>query len=387
MVDSTYLHWPFFEDHHRQLAAEFAAWTEQEIAPLAHDESDIAALSKRFVAMMGEAGWLRYTVPGDYGGAHENLDVRSLCICRETLARTSGLGDFAFAMQGLGCGPISLFATPEIKAQYLVPVREGKKIAAFALTEPDAGSDAAAMTTTARADGGDYVIDGVKTFISNAGIADHYVVFARTSDDGAHGLTAFIVEADNPGLEVTELLDVIAPHPLGTIKFSDCRVPASHQLGEVGAGFKVAMATLDIFRSTVGAAALGLARRALDEALGRVREREAFGHKLADFQFTQGKLADMATEIDASALLIYRAAWTRDCVAERVTREAAMAKMYATEAAQRVIDQAVQLFGGLGVLRGTPVEELYREVRALRIYEGTTEIQKLVIANQVLRGN
>ena len=387
MADSSFLHWPFFDDGHRQLAAELAAWTAQEIAPFEDDEDDVAGLSKRFVALLGEAGWLRYTVPAEAGGAFDKLDVRSLCLCRETLARTSGLADFAFAMQGLGCGPISLFGNADIKARYLVPVREGKRIAAFALTETEAGSDVAAMMTAAVEDGDDFVINGAKTFISNAGIADHYVVFARTSDDGARGISAFIVEADNPGLAVPELLEVIAPHPLGTVSFDDCRVPKSHQLGELGEGFKIAMATLDIFRSTVGAASLGLARRALDEALARVTEREAFGQRLAEFQFTQGKLADMATDIDASALMIYRAAWTRDCVAERVTREAAMAKMYATEAAQRVIDQAVQLWGGLGVLRGTPVERLYREIRALRIYEGTTEIQKLVIASQVLRGN
>jgi len=383
--DTSFLQWPFFDDGHRQLAADLNAWTAKEIAPFEDDEEDVAALSKKIVGMLGDAGWLSNSVPGEYGGAHENLDVRSICICRETLARTSGLADFAFAMQGLGCGPISLFGSPEIKSHYLPPVREGKRIAAFALTEPGAGSDAAAMTTSATEDGDHFVINGSKTFISNAGIADHYVVFARTSDEGARGLSAFIVDADNPGLEVTELLDVIAPHPLGTLVFTDCRVPKSHQLGEIGQGFKIAMATLDIFRSTVGAASLGFARRALDEAVARVTERKAFGQQLAEFQFTQGKLADMATEIDASALLIYRAAWTRDCVADRVTREAAMAKMYATEAAQRVIDQAVQLFGGLGVLRGTPVERLYREIRAMRIYEGTTEIQKLVIASQVLR--
>jgi acyl-CoA dehydrogenase len=387
MADSSFLQWPFFDDGHRQLAADLEAWTAKEIAPFEGEDDDVAGLSKRFVGLLGEAGWLRYSVPAEFGGAREKLDVRSLCICRETLARTSGLGDFAFAMQGLGCGPISLFGGPEIKERYLPPVRQGKRIAAFALTEQEAGSDVAALTASATEDGDEFVLNGAKTFISNAGIADHYVVFARTSDDGARGISAFVVEADNPGLEVTELLEVIAPHPLGSLKFDNCRVPRSHLLGERGEGFKVAMSTLDIFRSTVGAAALGFARRALDEALGRVKERRAFGQKLADFQFTQGKLADMATDIDASALLIYRAAWTRDCVADRVTREAAMAKMYATEAAQRVIDQAVQLFGGLGVLRGTPVERLYREIRALRIYEGTTEIQKLVIASQVLRGN
>lgn len=387
MAEKSFLDWPFFNDGHRKLAAALEDWTAREITPFEEDEGDVAALSRKFVGMLGEAGWLDYAVPAEFGGVHEQLDVRSLCICRETLARTSGLADFAFAMQGLGTGPISLFGSPELKARYLPPVREGKRVAAFALTEPNAGSDVVAMTSKAEADGDDFVIDGVKTFISNAGIADHYVVFARTSDEGARGISAFVVDADNPGLEVSEIQDVIAPHPLGTLSFSNCRVPLSQQVGQTGEGFKAAMSTLDIFRSTVGAASLGFARRALDEALSRVKTREAFGSPLAEFQLTQAKLADMATRIDASALLIYRAAWTRDEVADRVTREAAMAKMYATEAAQKVIDDAVQLFGGTGVLRGVTVERLYREIRALRIYEGTTEIQKLVIASQVLKGN
>ena len=385
MSDKTFLDWPFLEDHHRELAERLDAWTAKEIKPFEDDEDDVNALSRKFVDMLGDAGFLEYAVPAAYGGKHEALDVRSLCLCRETLARTSGLADFAFAMQGLGTGAISLFGSDEVKAHYLPAVRQGKLVAAFALTEPEAGSDAGALLSTAVEDGDDYILNGSKTFISNAGIADFYCMFVRTSDDGARGLTAFVLDADTPGFEVTESLDVIAPHPLGSLSMTNCRVPKSKMLGKVGEGFKVAMSTLDIFRSTVGAASLGFARRALDEALARTQDRQVFGQPLSGFQFTQGKLADMATEIDASALLIYRAAWTRDCVADRVTREAAMAKMYATEAAQVVIDHAVQLFGGMGVLVGTPVERLYREIRALRIYEGTTDVQKIVIASQLLK--
>ena len=385
MSDKTFLNWPFLEDHHRELAERLDAWTTKEIKPFEDDEDDVNALSRKFVGMLGDAGFLEYAVPSAYGGKHEALDVRSLCLCRETLARTSGLADFAFAMQGLGTGAISLFGSDDVKAHYLPAVREGKLVAAFALTEPEAGSDAGALLSTAVEDGDDYILNGSKTFISNAGIADFYCMFVRTSDDGARGLTAFVLDADTPGFEVTESLDVIAPHPLGTLSMKNCRVPKAKMLGKVGEGFKVAMSTLDIFRSTVGAASLGFARRALDEAIARTQDRQVFGQPLSGFQFTQGKLADMATEIDASALLIYRAAWTRDCVADRVTREAAMAKMYATEAAQVVIDHAVQLFGGMGVLVGTPVERLYREIRALRIYEGTTDVQKIVIASQLLK--
>ena len=385
MSDKSYLDWPFLEDHHRTLAIELDAWTEKNIKPYEDDESDVNGLSRKFVRMLGDAGYLQYAVPASHGGKFESLDVRSLCIFRETLARTTGLADFAFAMQGLGSGAISMFGSDELKDQYLPGVREGKIIPAFALTEPDAGSDAGALTSAAVEDGDDYVLNGTKTFISNAGIADVYCMFVRTSDDGARGLTCFVMDADTPGLELVESLDVIAPHPLGTLSMKDCRVHKSRILGEIGGGFKVAMSNLDIFRSTVGAAALGFARRALDEAVARTNQRQLFGQALSGFQFTQGKLADMATEIDASALLVYRAAWTRDCVADRVTREAAMAKMYSTEAAQVVIDHAVQLFGGMGVLVGTPVERLYREIRAMRIYEGTTDVQKIVIATQLLK--
>jgi acyl-CoA dehydrogenase len=385
MPDRSFLGWPFFDDGHRALAADLDAWTAQAIEPLAHDESDVDALSQRFVLMLGDAGWLRYCVPEAYGGQFEKLDVRSLCLIRETLARTSGLADFAFAMQGLGSASIALHGSAALKRHYLPKVCAGRQVAAFALSEPEGGSDVSALRTSARRDGDDYVLDGSKTWISNAGIADHYVVFARTGEaPGAKGLSAFVVDAGTPGLAVSERIAIIAPHPLGMLTFANCRVPRGQLLGNPGDGFKIAMATLDIFRSTVGAAALGFARRALDEAVSRVGGREVFGKKLAEFQLTQAKLADMATEIDAAALLIYRAAWTRDRVAERVTREAAMAKMYATEAAQRVIDAAVQLHGGMGVVSGVPVERLYREIRALRIYEGTTEIQKLVIASQVL---
>jgi acyl-CoA dehydrogenase len=385
MPDRSFLAWPFFDERHRALAATLDGWTAEEIAPLAHGDGDIDALSRRFVALLGDAGWLRYAVPQAYGGHFKKLDVRSLCLIRETLARTSGLADFAFAMQGLGSASIALYGSEALKRRYLPKVCAGTQIAAFALSEPEGGSDVSALRMSARCDGADYLLDGQKTWISNAGIADHYVVFARTGEaPGAKGLSAFAVDAATPGLAVSERIAIIAPHPLGTLSFENCRVPATQLLGKPGDGFKIAMATLDIFRSTVGAAALGFARRALDEAVARVKSREAFGEKLAAFQMTQARLADMATEIDAAALLIYRAAWTKDCIAERVTREAAMAKMYATEAAQRVIDAAVQLHGGMGVVSGVPVERLYREIRALRIYEGTTEIQKLVIAGQVL---
>jgi acyl-CoA dehydrogenase len=384
MADRSFLDWPFFEAGHRRLAAELDDWAAAEIAPLEHDESDVDALSKRFVAMLGKAGWLRYAVPAEFGGHHAKLDVRSLCLIRETLARRSGLADFAFAMQGLGSASIALYGAPELQRRYLPRVCAGTQIAAFAMSEPEGGSDVASLRTTARRDGGDYVLNGRKTWISNGGIAGHYVVFARTGEaPGAKGLSAFVVDADAPGLRIAERIEVIAPHPLATLAFEDCRVGADRMLGRPGDGFKIAMATLDIFRATVAAAALGFARRALDEALARVGQREVFGKRLAEFQATQLRLADMATEVDAAALLIYRAAWTKDCVADRVTREAAMAKMYATEAAQRVIDGAVQLFGGMGVVSGVPVERLYREIRALRIYEGTTEIQKLVIAGQL----
>ena len=340
------------------------------------------------VAALGKAGWLKNCVPAAYGGNAERLDVRSIALCRETLGRHSGLADFAFAMQGLGSASISLYGSEEIKRRYLPGVANGERIAAFAISEKDAGSDPGAMTTSARRDGDYYYLDGEKTWISNGGIADQYVVFARTGEaPGAKGLSAFVVDADAPGLSVPERIDVIAPHPLGTLRFENCRVPATNLLGQPGEGFKIAMATLDIFRSTVGAAALGFARRALDEAVSRVRERQIGGRPLADYQMTQEKLGRMAVAVDASALMVYRAAWTKDFYQGRVTREASMAKYLATEEAQSVIDMAVQLHGGLGVVSGNVVERLYREIRALRIYEGTSEVQKLIIAGQLMLQN
>jgi acyl-CoA dehydrogenase len=379
--DRSFLAWPFFTPEHRAWADDLSAWADSELPALV-DHENVDFSCERLVKALGTAGWLRAPVPAD-----QRYDVRKLCLARETLAYREGLADFAFAMQGLGSGPISLFGSDEMKGRYLPRVADGEAIAAFALSEPDAGSDAAAIASTATPDGPGHVrLDGTKTWISNGGIADFYVVFARTGEaPGAKGVSAFVVDAETPGLEVTERIEVIAPHPLATLRFDGCRVPLGQRLGGPGEGFKVAMATLDVFRSTVGAAALGFARRALDEALDRSATRQLFGAPLADLQLTQAALADMATEVDAAALLVYRAAWTRDQGAARVTREAAMAKMFATEAAQRVIDRAVQIFGGLGVKKGTKVEQLYREIRALRIYEGATEVQKIVIARETLR--
>ncbi|MCW9035637.1 MAG: acyl-CoA dehydrogenase family protein [Rhodospirillales bacterium] len=387
MADKSYLEWPFFEDHHRAYAPALDKFAAKELVDIAHtvkDESTMDEACKAMVAKLGKAGYLKAATVLD---ANDSFDVRTLCLSRDTLGRHGGLIDFAFAMQGLGTGPISLFGTPEQRRDYLPPVTAGEKIAAFALSEPDAGSDVSNISTTAKEDGGDFILNGTKTWISNGGIADHYIVFARTGEaPGARGLTAFIVDADTPGFNVAERINVIAPHPLATITFEDCRIPASAQVGERGAGFKVAMGTLDVFRSTVGAAALGLARRALDESVTWVGERKVFGNALGTYQMTQEKIAEMALAIDASALLVYRSAWNKDTHGGRNTRESSMAKLHATEEAQLVIDKAVQLFGGRGVVCGEPVEELYREVRALRIYEGTTEVQKMVIAGQVLGG-
>ncbi len=384
MADRSFLDWPFFEDRHRDLASEVDAWADANVASLV-DEADIDGSCRALVAAMGDAGLLTHAVARTDGGAAAALDVRSLCLIRETLARHHGLADFAFAMQGLGSGPVSLFGDDRQRQRILPAVSSGRTLAAFALSEPQAGSDVAALQLTARPDGDAFVLDGEKTWISNGGIADHYVVFARTGEgDGARGLSAFFVEADTPGLTIVERIDVIAPHPLARLRFDGCRVPADSMIGEPGRGFAVAMATLDVFRSTVGAAALGFARRALDEAIHHAAGREIAGTVLGDYQMTQAKLADMATDVDAAALLVYRAAWTKDQGAPRVTREAAMAKLFATERAQAVIDQAVQIHGGLGVRKGVKVEELYRDIRALRIYEGTSEIQKIVIARQLM---
>jgi acyl-CoA dehydrogenase len=379
------LSWPFFDDGHRRFAEALTRFADSAIGSLPHDDVDAACRAR--VKALGEAGFLKAVVPAEHGGLHRRLDVRTLCLAREILAFRDGLSDFAFAMQGLGTASISLFGAQELKARYLPPVRDGRAIAAFALSEPEAGSDVAALAATAKADGASHLrIDGTKTWISNGGIADHYVVFARTGEGpGAKGLSAFVVDADAPGLSVTERIEVIAPHPLATLRFDGVRVPLANRLGGPGEGFKVAMATLDVFRSTVGAAALGFARRALHETVERAATRKLFGAPLAELQLTQAAIADSASEVDASALLVYRAAWTKDQGAVRVTREAAIAKMFATEAAQHVIDRAVQLHGGLGVTKGVKVEELYREIRALRIYEGATEVQKVVIARELLK--
>jgi acyl-CoA dehydrogenase len=383
MPDTSYLNWPFFEDRHRALAAKLEAWAVANLASV--DYHDVDAACRRLVAALGQDGWLQYTAPGDTEG--QKLDVRTLAIAREILARHAGLADFAFAMQGLGAGPISLFGTPAQRGTWLPKTRGGKAIAAFALTEAASGSDVANITTAGKRDGNGYVIDGEKSWISNGGIADVYVVFARTGEaPGARGLSAFVVKGDNPGLSVAERIDVIAPHPLARLKFDNCRVNADALIGQGGDGFKIAMATLDVFRTTVGAAALGFARRAMDETVKRAGNRRLFGAPLGDLQMVQGHIADMAVEIDAAALLIYRAAWAKDQGAARVTREAAMAKLFATEAAQRVIDAAVQIHGGDGVRSGHPVETLYREIRALRIYEGASDVQKIVIARSVLAG-
>jgi len=389
MADTSYLAWPFFDDGHRDFAREVERWAAEALPPLlagAEENTDaVYACVARLVAELGKAGLLRVCVPGAYGGLRENLDVRSLCLAREILGRASGLADFALAMQGLGSVPITLYGSEEQKRSFLPRVAAGSAIAAFALSEPDAGSDVAAVTTTAAREGDSWRLDGVKTWISNGGLAGYYVVFARSGEaPGAKGLSAFIVDADTPGLDASERIEVIAPHPLATLRLSACRVPADRLLGRPGEGFKIAMATLDAFRSTVGAAALGFARRAMDEATARALKRRMFGRALSEFQLTQAKLGEMALSIDAAALLVYRAAWTKDVVGGRVTREASMAKLFATESAQQVIDAAVQLFGGLGVVRGTTVERLYREIRALRIYEGASEVLKLIIGSRAL---
>jgi acyl-CoA dehydrogenase len=379
MPDSSFLDWPFFDDGHREFAGALEAWAADRLAHVSHD--DVDATCRLLVRGLGAAGWLAAAVADDAA----TLDVRRICLAREILARHSGLADFAFAMQGLGTASIALFGAPALRARVLPQARAGTRIAAFALSEPDAGSDVAAITTTAARVPGGWRIDGVKTWISNGGIADYYVVFARSGEaPGARGLSAFLVEADTPGLHIAERIEVIAPHPLATLHFDDCVVPDTHLLGVAGEGFKVAMTTLDIFRPSAGAAALGFARRALDAAVERATSRKMFGGVLADLQLTQAKLADMALDVDTSALLVYRAAWTRDVGKRRITREAAMAKLHATEAAQRVADAAVQMFGGLGVASGNVAEQLYREVRALRIYEGASEVQKMIIARQML---
>lgn len=381
---SAHLALPFFDAAHRELAQGLAAWAAVQDV----DETDDRRACVEWVRRLAAGGWLRYCVPAAHGGALRNLDSRALVILRETLAFHSPLADFAFAMQGLGSGAITLGGTVQQQAEYLPAVADGSKIAAFALSEPDAGSDAGAMKMAARrAADGSYALDGSKTWISNGGIADFYCVFAKTDEAaGTRGITAFIVDADVDGLDTSEHIQVMAPHPLATLRFTDCKVPAEARLGEVNAGFKLAMQTLDIFRASVAAAALGMARRALAEAVAHARARPMFGQTLADFQLTQAKLGEMAALIDAAALLTYRAAWLRDVQGVRTTAEAAMAKLTATENAQRVIDMALQMHGGLGVKVGTKVESLYRDIRSLRIYEGATEVQQLIIGKAVLQG-
>ncbi|MEC8981105.1 MAG: acyl-CoA dehydrogenase family protein [SAR324 cluster bacterium] len=388
MSDRSFLNSPFFEDEHRVLALELEKWAKTELTDYAITPANVDLACQELVLKLADGGWLDYCVANKYGGKNPSLDVRSLCLIRETLARFSGLADFAFAMQGLGSGTISLFGSAELKQKYLPDVRSGNKIAAFALTEPDAGSDAAALTTTAEQVDTSFVLNGEKTLISNGGIADYYTVFAKTGEaPGKREISAFVVDADTAGLEINERIEVIAAHPLARIRFNQCRIPKTQQIGVGGEGFKMAMATLDIFRSTVGAAALGFARHAMHEALNRTKSRQMFGAPMSKLQMIKAKLGEMSLDIDASSLLIYRAAWTKDKGAERITKEAAMAKLFATEAAQRVIDEAVQIFGGSGVVSGVPVEQLYREIRALRIYEGASEVQKLIIAAQTLKEN
>lgn len=380
MADRSFLDWPFFEDRHRDWAGRLDAWC---AAHLPVDHADVDAACRGLVAALGRGGWLEPT--GVAAGGQ--FDLRSLCLTRETLARHDGLADFAFAMQGLGMGAVSLFGSAG-QREWLERTRSGAAISAFALTEPGSGSDVAASTATARRVADGWVLDGEKTYISNGGIADVYVIFARTGEaPGAKGLSAFLMPADSPGLEVVERIAVIAPHPLAHLRLNGVRLPEGALIGEAGRGFAQAMQVLDVFRPSVGAAALGFARRALDEALARVKSRRVQGAPLADLQLVQGHIADMAVKVDAAALLVYRAAWVRDQGAARITREAAMAKLYATDSAQEVIDAAVQLHGGDGVRQGMMVESLYREIRALRIYEGASDVQRVVIARQVLGAN
>jgi len=389
MNSASHLAWPFFDEAHRVFKTQLQEWTSKQFADQhGHDESR-DAIDRECVSLvkaLGQGGWLKPAIAGKaHGGASEVIDTRTICLLREELAWHHGLADFAFAMQGLGSGAISLKGTPEQQAAYLPRVAKGEALAAFALSEPDAGSDVAAMQCSALATADGYRLNGLKTWISNGGIADFYVVFARTGEaPGARGISAFIVDADSPGLEITERIDVVAPHPLATLNFNNVLVPHAKRIGAAGEGFKVAMATLDVFRTSVAAASLGFARRALDESIAWAKQRKMFGGTLADFQITQSKLAQMATLLDAATLLTYRAAWLRD-QGQRITQEAAMAKMTATENAQQIIDMAVQMHGGMGVKKGCIVESLYREIRALRIYEGATEVQQLIIGRDLLK--
>lgn len=385
MADTSFIAWPFFEDSHRAHFDALSLWCETHAHSLHEESGGVEADCRRLVKMLGGAGWFRAAVPAAYGGLTGKLDVRTLCLTRMTLGYHAALADFAFAMQGLGTGAISLFGSEAAKQAYLPKVASGEMIAGFALSEKEAGSDVAAMETSATKVDGGWIINGEKTWISNGSIADVLTLFARSGEaPGAKGLSAFVFPTATEGFSVTERIDVIAPHPLATIRFENCFIPDDHLIGAPGDGFKIAMATLDVFRSTVGAAALGFARRATDEAVGRSTSRHLFGAPLSDLQLTQAAIADMALGNDASALLIFRAAWAKDEGQSRVTREAAMAKLYATDTAQQTIDKALQLFGGAGVVSGNTVEQLYREIRALRIYEGASEVQKVVIARATI---
>ena len=386
--------WPFFAEEHRRLAQEARDWAAEQLAGAAHPEGRAAvdARCRELVAALGKAGFLKHCLRAVDGGVSTEPDSRAICLLREALAYADGLADFAFAMQGLGSAPISLAGSPEMRSLWLPRVAAGTSIAAFALSEPAAGSDVAAMETTARLDGPQYVLNGQKTWISNGGIADFYVVFARTTPgsrrpDGsvsAEGISAFLVKPGDSGFTVAERIDAMAPHPLARLSFEDCRIPAARLIGAEGEGFKIAMRTLDVFRTSVAAAACGFARRALDEALDHAQSRGMFGRQLADFQLTQAALADMATALESALLLTFRAAWLRD-TGRAFTGAAAMAKLAATEGAQAVIDRSLQMFGGRGVARGETVERLYREIRSLRIYEGASEVQKLIVARELLK--
>jgi acyl-CoA dehydrogenase len=383
MIDNFIEETPFFTNDQRRLAVRVSDFTEREIEPLAGEEQEVERHFRVLLALLANADLLHYSV----AGAGARLDLRSLCLIRESLSYHSSLADLAFVMQGLGTYPLSLAAPEHVRDFWLARAANGKSIAAFALTEPEAGSDVSNIQTTARRDGDAYVIDGRKRFISNAGLADFYTVFARTGTrpDGRAELSAFVVGARVPGCQLIERTEMIAPHPIGEIEFRGCRVPAEEMIGAEGEGFRLAMRTLDTFRASVGAAACGMARRALDESIRHATTRKQFGRLLGEHQLVQEKLADMATELDASRLLVYRAAYLKDAGVEHVTREASEAKLYATEAAWRIIDSALQIHGGAGLVRGHIIERLYRDVRALRIYEGTSEIQKLVIASQLLK--
>jgi acyl-CoA dehydrogenase len=377
---------PFFDGHHRSLSFEFSNWVATELTGYTNLDENVGRTTRELVRKMGDAGWLRYVVPAAFGGVLEKLDSRSICIQREILTRQFALADASLSMQGIGSAGITLFGRPATQAAHLPKVACGKSIGALALTESQSGSDVANTMATAHREGNEYIIEGTKAWISNAGIADYYITIVRTGEaPGAKGLSAFVVDADNPGLEVTEVLDIMAPHPVGSLEFTNCRVSADDMLGRPGDGFKVAMSTLDIFRPTAAASALGLARRALEEALDWIQHRKMFGQSLASFQNTQMRVADMAVDIDAAALLVYRAAWVKDCGTERPTRSASMAKLFASEAAGRVVDTALQLFGAMGIKHGTTIERLYREARVMRIYEGTSEIQRLIIGGDVVK--